>query len=59
MLNLSLACLLLSLCLLLAGIVWLNVWVESFRRGGMVFWRLRSNRRVYCGGSFYRSTRTL
>ena len=57
MLNLILALFFLSGCLLLAGIVWLNVWAESFRVGGLYHWRFRSVRRVYFGGSFYRSRR--
>lgn len=59
MLNLILAFAVLGFCLLVAGVVWLNLWVEHFTRGGMIFWRLRSDRRVYCGGSFYRSSRRL
>ena len=59
MLNFSIACAALGLCLLIAGVVWLNVWIEHFSRGGMTFWRLRNDRRVYCGGSFYRSSRQL
>lgn len=59
MFDLALAFLLLALVTFLCGVVWLNLWVEYFTRGGMTFWRLRSHRRVYCGGSFYRSTRQL
>lgn len=59
MLNLSLAFLVLGLCLLIAGIVWLNVWVECRLVGGLYHWRFRSCRRVYFGGSFYRSRRIL
>ena len=59
MLNLSLAFLMLAVCLLIAGIVWLNVWIETRRVGGLYHWRFRSANRVYFGGSFYRSTRRL
>jgi hypothetical protein len=47
--------LLLALVLLVVGIVWFNLWIESFRRGGLTHWRVRSARRVYFGGSLYRS----
>ena len=59
MIDLVIACAILAVCLLIAGIVSLNFWIETLKVGGLYHWRLRGDRRVYCGGSFYRSSRQL
>lgn len=55
--TLILACAILALCLLIAGVVSLNIWIETLRVGGLYHWRVRTARGVIFGGSFYRPRR--
>lgn len=54
MIDLILAFAVLGFCLLVAGVVWLNIWVETLKVGGLYHWRVRNSRGVIFGGSFYR-----
>jgi hypothetical protein len=57
MINLILAFFVLALCLLIVGVVSLNIWIETLRVGGLYHWRVRTARGVIFGGSFYRPAR--
>lgn len=57
MIDLVIACAILALCLLIAGVVSLNIWVETLKVGGLYHWRVRNSRGVIFGGSFYRPAR--
>ena len=57
MIDLVIASAILALCLLIAGIVSLNFWIETLRIGGLYHWRLCGARGVIFGGSFYRPAR--